>query len=127
MDDISLYVEAADEATLRRALRTVIDHLGTLATIAAASTAIGQSTKDLAQDRHAAAVQAVTAPGSAGPESHALAASAAEAYFTHLGFACAAFHIGYCVQGVTAAIAYGLGLAGWPPGDGGHGEPGPRT
>ena len=39
--DISLYIEAADQATLRRTLRAVLDHLDTLTTIAAASAAIG--------------------------------------------------------------------------------------
>ncbi len=37
---------------------------------------------------------------------------------------CGAYHIGYCVNGVTAAIASGLGLTGWPPGNGDHAEPG---
>ncbi len=101
--------------------------------VAAASTAIGQSAKDHAHHTHAAAVQAATAamagstgPGGSGPDSHALAAtaSATDAYFSYLGFVYGAYHIGYCVQGITAAIACGLGLTGWPPGEGEHGEPG---
>ena len=129
MDDISVYVEAADQATLRRTLRAVLDHLDLLNQIAAASAAIGQSTKDQAYGRYTAAVQAPGPPGSTGPASQARAADFTEAYFTHLGFVCGAAHIGYCVHGVTAAIACGLGLdlARWPSGNGDHGEPGPGT
>jgi hypothetical protein len=90
VDDISPYIEAADQATLRLTLRAVLDHLDTLTRIAAASTAIGQSTKDHAHDTHAAAVQAAmvpgsTGPGGSGPDSHALAATATDAYFSYLG------------------------------------------
>jgi hypothetical protein len=102
VDDISLYIEAADQATLRRTLRAVLDHLDMLNQIAAASTAIGQSAKDHAHDRSAAAIQAATALGGSGPDSHALAASASEAYFSYLGFVCGAVHIGYCVKGVIS-------------------------
>jgi hypothetical protein len=122
VDDISPYIEAADQPTLRRTLRTVLDHLDTLNQIAAASTAIAQSAKDHAHHTHAAA-QAATAPGT-GPESHALPATAADTYFSYLGFVCGAYHISYCVNGITAAIASGLGLTGWPPDDHEHGEPG---
>jgi hypothetical protein len=61
VDGLSVYVEAAGQATLRRTLRAVLDHLDTLTQIAAASAAIGQSTNDLAHDRHTAAAQAAQA------------------------------------------------------------------
>ncbi len=83
-----------------------------------------------AQPATAAMAPGSTGPGGSGPDSHALAATAAtaatatDAYFSYLGFVCGAYHIEYCVKGVTAAITCGLGLAGWPPGNGDHGEPG---
>ena len=40
MDDICLHVEAADQATLRRTLRAVLDQLNLLNQIAAAGAAI---------------------------------------------------------------------------------------
>ncbi|HCU95840.1 MAG TPA: hypothetical protein DHU96_25245 [Actinobacteria bacterium] len=127
MDDICLHVEAADQATLRRTLRAVLDQLNLLNQIAAAGAAIGQSTKHQAHDRYTATVQAATAPGSTGPASQACAADFGEAYFAHLGFVCGASHIGYCVHSVTTAIACGLGLSGWPTSEGGYREPGSGT
>ncbi len=73
-----------------------------------------------AQPATAAMAPGSTGPGGSGPDSHALAATAAtaatatDAYFSYLGFVCGAYHIEYCVKGVTAAITCGLGLAGWP-------------
>jgi hypothetical protein len=122
VDDIAAYVEAADEPTLRRTLRAVLDQLDILHKVAAASATMGESAKGQAHDRHAAAVQAAQASWPAEPARHDLA-GVAEAYFSYLGFVCAAFHIDFCVKGVAAALAGGLGLTGWPDGARGRGEP----
>jgi hypothetical protein len=122
VDDIAAYVEAADEPALRRTLRAVLDQLDILHKVAAASATMGESAKGQAHDRHAAAVQAAQASWPAEPARHDLA-GVAEAYFSYLGFVCAAFHIDFCVKGVAAALAGGLGLTGWPDGDRGSGEP----
>lgn len=120
VDDIRPYIEAADEATLRRALRGVAAHLNELREIASASAAIGESTRDAAHGHIEIAAQAVLAASAAGQPPPSVAADAAEAYFTHLGFASAAAHISMCVNSVTTAAAAGLGLTSQPhdpPGD----------
>jgi hypothetical protein len=127
VDDISLYIEAADETTLRRALHAVLDHLHTLRKVGAASAALGQSTTGVAQNTHAAWFQAAHPPGTAGPASHVLEADAAEAYFSYLGFVSAASHIGFCGNGLAAAIARGLGLTDGPHPDGDHAQRQPLT
>jgi hypothetical protein len=68
----------------------------------------------VAHDRRAVAVQAAHARNAAGPSPPDLAADAVEAYFCYLGFAAAAVHITFCVNGVTAAAAAGLGLTSQP-------------
>ncbi|HEY5985538.1 MAG TPA: hypothetical protein VIV12_04025 [Streptosporangiaceae bacterium] len=122
VDDISPYIEAADEETLRRALRAVAAHLDELRQAATASAAIGESTRDTAHERLAVAAQAALVSGAAGQAPPSVAADAVEAYFTHLGFLTAATHISRCVNSVTAAAAAGLGLTS-RPGDPGWEEP----
>ncbi|HEY5986482.1 MAG TPA: hypothetical protein VIV12_08910 [Streptosporangiaceae bacterium] len=98
MDDISPYIEVADEATLRRTLHVVMDHLDRLRQVATASVAMGESAKGAAQDSHALALAAAQAWCSAAPPRPDLAADAVETYFCYLGFATAAFHINFCVN-----------------------------
>jgi hypothetical protein len=127
VDGIRPYIEAADEDTLRRALRAVADQLVRLREVATASAAIGETTKDLAHDRRAVAVQAAHAWRAAGAPPPGLAADAVEAYFSYLGFAAAAVHITFCINGVTAAAAAGLGLTSQPGGPAAcHEPPAPR-
>jgi hypothetical protein len=114
VDDIRPYIEAADEATLRRALRAVVDQLDGLRQVATASAAIGETTKNAAHNQRAVAVQAAHTWSATGPPPPDLAAEAVQAYFAYLGFAAAAVHITYCVNGVSAAAAGGLGLTGRP-------------
>lgn len=112
-EEIMPYIEAADEETLRRALRAVAGQLGDLRQAAVASHALSESAKAAADSQHTAALEADDA-GSA--DADQLTAAAVQAYATSVGFGAGAFHIGYCINAVTAALTGGLGLTG-PPSD----------
>ena len=126
-DHIGPCIEAADEAALRRALRAVATQLDGLRQVARASQALGETAKSAAHDRQAAAAQAPDTWCAAGRAPADLAADAVDAYFSSLGFATAAVHIGYCVNGMAAPLPHSLGLPGPPPPRAPPGHPPPPT